>query len=166
LSRLREQGLDFVALVAGEGPLLSELEGLAQRLGVSGNLRFLGLRRDVQSLFSASDAFVLSSAWEGFPMVVGEAMACECTVVATNCGGVKEFVGDAGFLVPPKDPAALASRLGDALGLESEARARIGRKARERIRAHFSLESAVRRWVEIYTRGASGSRSLGAEPRS
>ena len=66
----------------------------------------------------ASDGFVLGSAWEGMPLVVGEAMAMEKPVVATDVGGVRELVGDAGAMVAAKDPQALAG--GDAGGDAAE----------------------------------------------
>ena len=77
------------------------MRNLAEVLGVSGFVRWLGLRDDMPSLLDGADAFVLSSAWEGMPLVVGEAMAMEKPVVATDVGGVRELVGDAGVVIPP-----------------------------------------------------------------
>ena len=62
-------------------------------------------------LLDAADAFVLASAWEGMPLVVGEAMAMEKSVVATDVGGVRELVGEAGMLVPAKNSDALADAM-------------------------------------------------------
>ena len=63
------------------------------------------------ALLDAADGFVLASAWEGMPLAVGEAMAMEKPVVATDVGGVRELVGDAGVIVPAKDPEALAKAM-------------------------------------------------------
>jgi glycosyltransferase involved in cell wall biosynthesis len=70
-------------------------------MGLNGALRWLGLRRDVPALLDDADAFVLSSAWEGMPLAIGEAMAMamDKPVVATNVGGPRERVGDCGVLV-------------------------------------------------------------------
>lgn len=150
LAILKKEGCEFSALIAGEGPLRGVLEARILALGLQGQVRLLGLRTDVRELLSASDVFALPSAWEGFPMVVGEAMACECVVVATDCGGVNEFVGDAGFVVPARDPAALALRLREALGLSESDRARIGTAARTRVQANFSLSATVDAWLKVY----------------
>ncbi|AXB06223.1 glycosyltransferase [Aeromonas caviae] len=119
--------------------------------GLSNRVHFLGLRRDVNEWMSAADVFVLSSAWEGFGLVVAEAMACERVVVATDCGGVKEVVGDAGFLVPPKNSEKLASAMIAALELSLEARAHFGYLARKRVEDNYSLSSVSERWLKIYS---------------
>ena len=90
-------------------------------------------------------------------MVVGEAMACECVVVATDCGGVEELVGSEGFLVPPGNPDLLARRIEAALTLSFEERERIGRKARERVTRLYSLDAAVDKWLALYANHADAS---------
>ncbi|MGP9833518.1 glycosyltransferase [Marinobacter sp. NSM] len=139
-------------VIAGDGPLRNDMEKMANQLGLDDTVFFLGIRRDVNMLLSASDIFVLSSAWEGFPMVVGEAMACQTFVVATDCGGVQEFVGDTGRLVPAKNPTELASALKESLLLPMDTRRRIGVEARRRVQDNFSIESAASRWLELYGR--------------
>lgn len=119
--------------------------------GLSSRVYFLGLRRDVNEWMSVADLFVLSSAWEGFGLVVAEAMACERVVVATDCGGVKEVVGDAGFLVQPKDSEKLASAMSDALALSLDTRTHLGSLARKRIEDNYSLSSVCERWLRIYS---------------
>ena len=66
-------------------------------------MRWLGLRRDMPALLDAADGFVSGSAWEGMPLAVGEAMVMEKPIVATDVGGVRELVGDAGAIVEAKD---------------------------------------------------------------
>lgn len=83
-------------------------------------------------------------------MAVGQAMACECVVVATDCGGVSELLGDTGFLAKPQDPAALAAAMLRAVLLPADARKSLGRAARARIGEHFSLEASAERWLNIY----------------
>ena len=138
--------------IAGHGTAsaLAELEDLARELGVELRMRFLGLRRDLSALFDAADGFVLSSAWEGMPLVVGEAMAMEKPVVATDAGGVRELIGDCARLVAARDPAALAEAMDAVMREPEEARQAQGRSARMRIETQFSVEARVEEWEEIY----------------
>ncbi|MNE51393.1 Capsular glucan synthase [compost metagenome] len=114
------------------------------------NVEFIGMRYDVNKWMSAADVFVLSSAWEGFGLVVAEAMACERIVVATDCGGVKEVVGDCGYLVPPNDSTQLGNALSQALKLSELQRVQLGNSARRRIIESYSLASVSERWLSIY----------------
>jgi glycosyltransferase involved in cell wall biosynthesis len=141
---------DWQLAIAGEGSLRSELKRQAHSLGVASRIHFLGARKDVAALLSAADIFVLSSAWEGFPMVVGEAMACGRVIVATDCGGVAEFVGQTGFLVRPNDSRALSEALSRALALEPEKRSRLGSAARTRVVELYSLDGIVDKWLTLY----------------
>ncbi|MET3008693.1 glycosyltransferase [Stenotrophomonas koreensis] len=149
LSRLPGH-LRWRAVIAGTGPLQADLLKLADELRLADRVSFLGVRSDVRNLMNAADVFVLSSNWEGFPMVVGEAMACERLVVATDCGGVAEFTGGLGYLVPPQNPDALASGLAQAIALPRDQARQIGRQARERVQTLFSLDAAVDRWLGLY----------------
>lgn len=137
--------------IVGDGVLLNELKKTVNTLGIEDKVQFLGVRTDIPQLMSAADVFVLSSAWEGFGLVVAEAMACERVVVATDCGGVKEVVGDAGFLVPSKDSVALATALEQALALSSDNRLQLGKKARERVLQYYSLNMATEKWLRLYS---------------
>lgn len=137
-------------VIVGDGPLRNELGSLADSLGVADRVSFLGIRHDVPALISACDLFVLSSAWEGFGLVVAEAMACCRVTVATDCGGVREVVGEAGFLVPPRDSGVLAEALEKALSLSCEDSQRIGHQARQRVLERFSLEATADRYLAAY----------------
>jgi glycosyltransferase involved in cell wall biosynthesis len=116
------------------------------------NVRWLGLRRDMPALLDAADGFVLASAWEGMPLVVGEAMAMEKPVVATDVGGVRELVGEAGAVVPAKDSEALASAMVQWMRCDIDERASRGRAARVRIEAGFSMDARTDQWVALYRR--------------
>jgi glycosyltransferase involved in cell wall biosynthesis len=142
--------LDYKLLVAGDGALRDPLERLVTELGLSSRVEFLGIRRDVAKLMCAADVFVLSSSSEGFALVVAEAMACECVVVATDCGGVREVLGDDGFLVPSGDPDALAEALAAASAMDRAAAQRIGSAARKRVVNLYSFDRTVERWRELY----------------
>lgn len=151
LSALTSTPKNVKVAIAGQGPLLEELENKARVLGISDRVCFLGIRTDIPQLMSAADIFVLPSAWEGFGLVVAEAMACERVVVATDSGGVKEVVGDAGFLAPPKDSVALSKALQQALALSSTESLQLGKKARHRILHNYSLDIATNKWLRLYS---------------
>jgi glycosyltransferase involved in cell wall biosynthesis len=142
--------LNFRLLIAGHGALRGELEKLAAKLGLRSRVQFLGIRRDIAALMSAADVFVLSSSAEGFGLVVAEAMACERVVVATDCGGVREVLGEQGYLVPSRDPEALAQALIAASLLGQSEADEIGRAARNRVVDMFSFDRAVERWQQFY----------------
>jgi glycosyltransferase involved in cell wall biosynthesis len=150
LAELPVDKFNYQLCIAGDGPLRGDLEALAAQLGLSNRVRFLGVRHDIADLMSASDVFVLSSAWEGFGLVVAEAMACERVVVATDCGGVREVLGLTGYLINPKDSKALAQALKTALQLPVSQSAALGRTARQRVLDKYSLDAVVEKWMQIY----------------
>ncbi|WP_201593331.1 glycosyltransferase [Psychrobacter sp. Pi2-51] len=150
IASLKVMRQDFKVLIVGDGPLKEEVTSLAERLGITDVISFLGIRRDIPALMSASDVFTLSSAWEGFGLVVAEAMACERVVVATNCGGVNEVIGSKGFLVEPKNSELLAVELNKALNLNIAERFELGIAARKRIIDNYSLEANVEAYLELY----------------
>lgn len=139
--------------IAGGGAEQPIYEAHAKELGIDRKVMFLGVRRDIPALMSASDIFVLSSAWEGFPLVVAEAMACERLVVATDAGGVREMVGDIGWLVPIRDSIKLANAINEAMNIDAKAKDAIGHAARDWIMKHYSLDKAVANWLAIYQQG-------------
>lgn len=158
LAEMSVNGIQYQLCIAGDGPLRDDLEALVARLGIADRVRFLGIRHDVADLLSAADIFVLSSASEGFGLVVAEAMACERVVVATDCGGVREVVGEAGYLVKPKDSKALAQALQTALQLPAIESAALGCAARQRVVDKFSLDTVVEKWLQLYVSGNRAAR--------
>lgn len=141
---------DGVLLIAGIGPGHDHIQAMAANTAWHDRIKFLGLRRDMDALVSAADVFVLSSAWEGFPLVIEEAMACERVVVATEAGGVPEWLGSCGYIVRVWDSAALASAMLQAVALDDDARRLQGLAARKRVQEHYSVQSTVQRWERIY----------------
>lgn len=135
---------------AGSAQCMAELHAQVAALGMRDRVRLLGLRRDVHALMCAADIFVLSSCVEGFPLVVGEAMACERAVVCTDAGGTAEWLGPAGGVVPVRDSVALAGALLGSLDVDPHSRRLQGAAARERIVAHYSLAAVTRKWERIY----------------
>ena len=123
------------------------LSGEADRLGVE----WLGLRRDVVDLLDAADGYVLSSAWEGMPLAIAEAMAMKKAIVATDAGGVRELLADAGLVVSTENSTALAEAMLAVMRMRRRERTAIGEQARERVLRHFSMEAATRKWEELYS---------------
>lgn len=139
--------------IAGTGDQLLPLQALASQLDIADTVKFLGVRSDTEALYNAADVSVLSSRWEGFGLVVAEAMASEKVVVATDCGGVAEVLGNCGLLVPVHDADRLAMALEQALALAPSRAAALGKQARERVCERYSLEHTMRTWSMLYQPG-------------
>lgn len=141
--------------LGGIGSLREPLESEARALGISDRVHFLGVRLDMPSLLRAADIFVLPSNWEGLPMIVLEALAAQCPIVATAVGGVPSAVrdGDTGTLVPPRDPSALAAALTRMLDAPEEAKRRATR-GRALFDAEFSAAAMARAYERLYRRQA------------
>ena len=142
---------EAIFLIAGDGYLRPELENMVLQSGIENNLRFLGYRTDVLDVVSAFDIFVLTSLWEGLPLAVLEAMALEKPVVATSVPGTTEAVDDGktGFLIPLKDPSALAKKILELLQNAGKGR-KMGRAGRRRVVDHFSLKRMVDEHENLY----------------
>jgi glycosyltransferase involved in cell wall biosynthesis len=151
-ARVRERFPQAVLLLVGRGSLQSETERLAQSLGLGNGVRFLGVRDDVVQVMSAADGYVMSSAWEGMPMVLLEAAAAGLPIVTTRVGGNHEVVrdGESGFVVPPRDHEALGRAMLQLMELSETQRRSMGDRGREVIRAHYGLNRVVERWEELY----------------
>jgi glycosyltransferase involved in cell wall biosynthesis len=119
-------------------------------LGLDDSIRWLGLRRDLPALLDAADGFVLSSAWEGMPLALAEAMCMGKPVVATDAGGVRELVADAGTIVPAHSTEALAQAMLALMHEPLESRQALGRAARQRIEKHFSIDARANDWEALY----------------
>ena len=139
-----------VLIIAGDGEERAEIEAAIAGYELSEDVKLLGRRDDVADLMSAADFFVLSSAYEGFGLVVAEAMACETFVVATDCGGSAEILGETGILVPIQNSEALAKGLEQAISLTGDQIRKNGKLARERVEKLFSLEASVNKWLALY----------------
>jgi len=139
-------------LIAGDGPLRPSMEFLAGELGIAERVSFLGIRRDIPELMNAADAYVMSSSWEGMPMVLLEAHAAGLPVVATDVGGNGEIVldGVTGFLVPPGESDSLAQAMMRLMNLPPEERNRMGELGRQHIVENFDMERVVDRREELY----------------
>jgi glycosyltransferase involved in cell wall biosynthesis len=142
--QLREDGVDAVLCLVGDGPDRPQLEQRAHELGVIRDTLFLGYQDDVAPFYAAFDALILPSSNEGTPVSAIEALAAGRPVVATRVGGVPDVVqeGEDGFLVEPGATDDLAERLGR-LAREPELRERMGRAGRERVLPRYAVERLV-----------------------
>jgi glycosyltransferase involved in cell wall biosynthesis len=140
---------DVRFVVAGDGELRAELEALAAPLG--DRFAFLGERRDVPDLLASFEVFAFPSHFEGLCLAVIEAQAAGVPVVATPVGGIRETVveGETGYLVPVRDPQALAERISWCLEHPGEAKA-VAAVARERVTARFAVEQMVAETLALY----------------
>ena len=137
---------------AGEGPRLAEWTELAARLGVAHRVHFLGLRNDVDELMAASTVVVVPSEYEeAFGLAVVEAMASSRPVVVTRSGAMPQLLGDAGIVVPKRDPEAMASAVNRLLN-DAALAARLGHLGRARAERNFSMEAYVDRTLAVYGR--------------
>jgi glycosyltransferase involved in cell wall biosynthesis len=139
-------------LIAGEGPLRADLDALRNQLSLSERVTFLGKRHDIPALLQAADAYVMSSAWEGLPMVLLEAAASGLPIVATDVGGNREIVQDgvSGLLVPPGDPAALAKAMQQLMAMPEATRRQMGEAGRRHVQQHYDLARVVDTWEALY----------------
>ena len=150
--RLAPAARDARFLVVGAGPRREALEALARELGLGPDrVAFAGVVRDMPGLLAAVDVVAFSSAWEGLPVTLLEAMAMRRCVVSTAVGGIPGAAADGrdALLVAPGDPEALARALGRALG-DPALRARLGAAARRAVAARFGGDAMLERTFALY----------------
>lgn len=121
---------------------------------LNGRLYALGQRDDIPRLTRAMDIGTLSSISEGFPNVVGEAMASGLPCVVTQVGEAPRVVGDTGRVVPPRAPEAMAEAILSLLRMPSEEREALGTAARQRIAKNWSLSTAANAYADAWSQAA------------
>ncbi len=140
-------------LFAGRGELESELRKHVERLGLSKNVHFLGLRQDIPRLLGVIDLLAMPSLSEGLSMAILEAMSVGKPVLATSVGGNSELVvhRQSGVLVPPEDSNALAEGLIQILS-DPVAAQQMGKAGEQRVQQYFGLSAMVRKYETLYRR--------------
>ncbi|HHT9137263.1 MAG TPA: glycosyltransferase family 4 protein [Candidatus Wunengus sp. YC60] len=151
LDQVRKEIPNIRLVFLGDGELKDELLRHTKILGLENHVRFLGMRNDVPEIISCSDLFALPSINEGFGVVLLEAMAMKCPIVATNVGGVPEVVldGETGFLVPPKDPVQLARGIIRLLKDTSPA-LQMAENGYQRLKTCFDIKETVTKTERLY----------------
>jgi glycosyltransferase involved in cell wall biosynthesis len=124
-------------------------ETLALPPGLAGRLRALGERDHLETILPALDIMVLASRGEGFPNVIGEAMACAVPCIASDVGDAAAIIADTGAVVPAGDAAALATAVMQLVACGPAERVRLGNAARQRIVAQYALALAVARYEAL-----------------
>jgi len=152
-----DQRVHFV--LCGEGITCAneKLSELVNRHGLRNQVRLLGPRDDIATVFSSFDIHVLSSRSEAFPNVVAEAMACEVSCVVTDVGDAALIVGSTGLVVPPGRPDILADAMYQ--GVCSLASGGLGQEARRRIVCEFSIARMVARYSALFEGAALDAKS-------
>lgn len=140
-------------------PLMRVIESL----GLGANIHLLGERADIPRITAALDIAVSSSYGEGFSNVIGEAMACGIPCVVTDVGDSAFLVGEAGRVIPPRNPQALAAAWAELIEMGRDARMMLGLRARQRIQENFSLPTIAARYAQLYR--DIGVKSLGLSGR-
>lgn len=151
------RGKRVQVIIAGDGPLRSDLEAEAARMGLEGNVRFLGRRNDIPALLQAADIAVLPSFKEGFSNALIEAMAAGLPIVATNVGGNAEAIihGRNGWIVPSRNDGAFLNAVSQLVD-DPEERERMAVQATLMVK-RFSLERMLANTENLYTELATNA---------
>jgi len=145
-------------LIVGYGSLEEKLKAMVNELGLAKRVSFLGARQDIAELFNAADIVAVSSRFEGFGLVLAEAMACAKFIVTTDCGGIAAAVSEFGLVVPVEDDRALASGLERAVQMPEDSKMLLGEQARGYVTAHYAVDVTVQKWLRIYGEAISQRR--------
>jgi glycosyltransferase involved in cell wall biosynthesis len=138
-------------LIAGDGPLNMPLKAEARQLGLARRVHFLGWRTDIPNVLAGLDVFVMPSLWEGFGLVLLEAMAQALPVVGSAVSAIPEIVahGETGLLVPPRDPDALADALRTLLRDPALMR-HLGMLGEDRLERMFGADAMIEATAALY----------------
>lgn len=150
--------VQFVLCGSGITRANTQLTAWIDAARLNGTCHLLGERHDVADVTAALDIACSSSQGEAFPNAVGEAMACEVPCVVTEVGDSAYIVGNTGYVIPPRDPAALVEAWKHLLARSRHERETLGRNARRRVAELFAIASVVRAYEEVYRRLATPPR--------
>jgi glycosyltransferase involved in cell wall biosynthesis len=141
----------LIAMFAGDGELRSDVEAYAAQLGIADRVKLLGWRRDLATIYAATDVFLLTSRNEGTPVALIEAMASGTPGVSTDVGGVTDVIGgdDIGRTAPFGDASGLAAATGELLANPALRRA-MGARARGRVLERYDIHRLVADIAALY----------------
>ena len=162
ITQVRKYFPDIRVLLVGDGELRKELEQQTYSLGIATNVIFTGYRTDAARLLSGFDFLVFPSLWEGFGLILLEAMALKKAIVASRVSAIPESVldGETGLLVPPKDPERLAQAMLTLLRDPDLAR-NMGENGYTRLQKNFSVQKMIAATEHMYCELLSPPRSQG-----
>ena len=165
LASMAQSPIEPEVNIVGDGPYLPELKRQAEQL--NSPAKFIGWLDNrspqLHQLYETSSIFVFPSEAENFPMVLLEAMAAGLAIITTEGTGCAEVVGDAGILVPPRDPQAIGRALRRLID-DHELRRSLGTAARRRIEENFTWQAVAARYLEEYAQQGISSDN-GRRPR-
>jgi glycosyltransferase involved in cell wall biosynthesis len=140
-------------LIAGAGPLGPELREMTETLGLTETVRFCGTAPDMRDFYSAADAFVMPSAFEGLSVALLEASSMGLPAVVTNAGGNAEIVQEriTGYVVPCGDSDALSAAMRKLMLTPESERSAMGERARSLCITHYCNDVVVKRWLSLYS---------------
>ena len=149
LNNIRDQ--EWTIEFVGDGPNLDWAKETVSALGLDSRITFCGACNDVPQRLSQADIFVLASRWEGFPLVILEAMRARLPVIASDVGGVKESVehGVTGILVPRSSKTGMVAAL-ESLINNPDLRTSMGQNGRASFEANFTLEIMLNKTLKVY----------------
>lgn len=152
MKSLLDDGMNVRLVIVGEGEYRQELENQAKSYGIADKIEFAGSRADVEKFYVLFDVFVLPSLFEGLPVVLLEAMAAGCPVIASNVGGVCEIIEDgvSGIMVQPMDHCELAAMLKRVLSDEDYS-VSLAERGLSVVREAFSLQSMANSYEYLYS---------------
>lgn len=137
--------------IVGDGDMRASIEAEIKKFSLESKVILLGVRQDIPQLMNMCDIFISTSAWEGFGLVLAEAMACSKRVVATRNAGFTEILGEnSEYLVNIGDVDELCKVLNNLVNLEQEYIRIIEDKNRINIESRFSSEIIVDKWLQLY----------------
>jgi len=140
----------------GSGPLKAEAEQMSESLGLTNKMHFVGDRKDVAACLAVMDCYVHTSLWEGFPLVILEAMAAGVPVVATDIPGTDEAIrsGSDGLLIPPADPQACAEAINQVLSDPGLAH-QLSQAGKEKVITRFNRQQMLAGITQVYLETAN-----------
>jgi glycosyltransferase involved in cell wall biosynthesis len=143
-------GCSFEVWIVGDGSLRDELKDLAEQLGVSPIIKFLGFRKDIRELLPKMDIYVQPSLYEGFCTAVTEAMASGLPIVASDVGGIKDIItqGETGYLTEAQNPQSLYEKIRYLMENPQIAKA-LGKNARKYAETNLTLKSTVYKFERL-----------------
>jgi len=140
----------FVLAGTGVTAENSELLRLVREYRLQSVVHLLGPRTDIARITASLDIACLSSWSESFPNAICEAMACGVPCAVTDVGDARRIVGDAGKVVPPYNPPALAEAMETLMAMQAGERTALGQRARERVLSQFPLQKTVSSYADLY----------------